>query len=375
MKFKVNSKALYTTLSTVSKVINSKNAMTILNNFLFEIKGDNLSITASDLENTLTASIEIKDSEDDGKFCVDARRMVELFKELPEVDIDFQVSNDLQIKISHKDGIFDFAAIPGEEYPTTIHDDEQPIDFSFKAPCSQIIDGIENTLFAVGNDDLRPQMMGIFLDIIPEQITFVSTDTRKLVRYINSTAQPGITGSFILPAKPANILRQSLVRDEEVMIDVTSKAATFTTGHISFNCRLIKGNFPSYNNVIPKQTAYKLDVDRSSMLNAIRRVSVFVDPSHGLVKFRITPDSIELKAQDNSFCTLGREKIPCSFSGEEMIIGFSAMFIIDIFNTISTDTVVANFIDPSRPGVFTPFEQKEGTDLLMLLMPMTVSEF
>lgn len=375
MKFNVSSKTLYNTLSSVSKVISNKNAMTILNNFLFEVTEDSLTVTASDLENTLSARIGITECEESGKFCADARRMVELCKELPEVDITFMVSDDLQIQIDYPGGRFDFVGIPGNEYPATVESSEEAGKLVFESPVRQIIDGIDNTLFAVGNDDLRPQMMGIFLDIVPDKITFVATDTRKLVRYINSAGAPGVQGSFILPSKPANIIKNVFAKEEKLDITVDSKSASFKSDTINFTCRLIKGNFPDYNRVIPQSNPYTLTVDRMSMINAVRRVGVFVDPSHGLVKFRLTSDTIELKAQDNNFCTLGQEKIPCSFTGTEMVIGFSANFIIDIFNTLKTENVIVKLSDPSRPGVFLPEEDNKDSELLMLLMPMTVNEF
>lgn len=377
MKFTVNSKQLYNTLSSVSKVISSKNALTILNNFLFELSDDTLIVTASDLETTLTARIAVTDTFDEGKFCADARRMVELCKALPEVDIVMEVNDRLQIKIDYPGGKFDFTALPGNEYPLAEENVENPSDepITFTVPAKQLSDGVENTLFAVGTDELRPQMTGIYFDIVPEKITFVATDTRKLVRYTNSTAAPGVECAFILPAKPANILKNVLVGEENVNVTVTSRSASFKTADISLECRLIVGRFPDYNKVIPQSNPYTLTVDRHSMLNAVRRVGVFVDPSHGLVKFRLTPEKIELKAQDNNFCTLGFETIPCSFSGTEMVIGFSANFIIDIFNTLSTDNVIAKLADPSRPGLFLPEEDAADTELLMLLMPMTVNEF
>lgn len=375
MKFNVASKPLYATLSAVSKVISSKNAMTILNNFLLEVKDGWLTVTASDLENTLSSRIEVSEAEGDCVFCADARRLVELCKELPDVDITMEISDDLQIHIDYPGGRFDFTALPGNEYPATIERQDSADRLQFTIPTEQIIEGIENTSFAVGTDDLRPQMMGIFMDIVPDKITFVATDTRKLVRYINSKGAPGVEGSFILPIKPANIIKTVFGKEDSIGVTVDAKSASFTTPKITFTCRLIKGNFPDYNRVIPQTNPYTLTVDRSSMINAVRRVGVFVDPSHGLVKFRITSDKIELKAQDNNFCTLGRESIPCSFTGSEMVIGFSANFIIDIFTTISTENVIVKLSDPSRPGVFLPEEDAPGSELLMLLMPMTVNEF
>ena len=218
-------------------------------------------------------------------------------------------------------------------------------------------------------------MMGILWDIKPESITFVATDTRKLVRYTNTQSQPGSTASCILPVKPSTVLKNVFAKEENVHVELTPKSATFTAGAFTFNCSFIKGQFPDYNRVIPTNNPYSLTIDRTAFLNAIRRVAVFVDPGHGLVKFKITPDKIVMKAQDNNFCTSAVETLPCDFSGSEMIIGFAAPYLIEIFNTLTTPEIVIKLSDPSRPGVFLPSEEKADSDLLMLLMPMTVNEF
>lgn len=376
MKFQIHSKTLYNALSAVSKVINSKNAMTILNNFLFEVEEEFVRITASDLENIFTARVRIENLEGEpGKFCVDARRCAELFKELPELNVDFNVDDNLAIEIDYPGGKFNFVGINGDEYPRPKAESSDVEPLTFECPVEQLTLGIDNTLFAVGTDDLRPQMMGILFDITPDAITFVATDTRKLVRYKNSMSAPGVTASCIIPMKPATIIKSAFAKEEKVKVTLDSKSATIESETFSFNCRFIKGVFPDYNRVIPANNPYSLTIDRHSMLNALRRVGVFVDPGHGLVKFRITSDSIEMKAQDNNFCTSGREELPCSFTGNEMIIGFSAPYLIEIFNTLSTENVVVKLCDPSRPGVFVPEENASDSDLLMLLMPMTVSNF
>lgn len=374
MKFNVSSKALYSCVSAVSKVINSKNAMTILNSFYLTLEGDKLSVTASDMENTLTGTIEVSNVEGNGSFCVDAHRLVDLLKELPDLGITFQVDESFAIAITYPGSKFDFIGINGAEYPSNIRENADAI-YEFNVPVGVITSGIDSTLFAVGTDPVRPQMMGILWDIRPDGITFVATDTRKLVRYLNQNVQPGFEGSFILPVKPASILKNIIGKAEEVAVSMEPKSVTFNVANYSLNCRFIKGNFPDYNRVIPQNNPFTLTVDRVNFLNAVRRVGVFVDPAHGLVKFKITPDKLTLKAQDNNFCTNAVESIPCDFTGKEMIIGFSSAYLVEIINTISTDEVQIRLSDPARPGVFVPAENKENTELLILLMPMTVQEF
>lgn len=376
MKFNVSSKTLYSYVSAVSKVINSKNALTILNNFLFELSDNTLTITASDLENTLVAHLEVMDAEGEGKFCVDARRLVDLLKEMPDQGISFDINDDnLAVEIVYPSGNYSFIAINGNEYPSNESVDESTDIIEFTCPTEQIVKGIDNTLFAVGNDDLRPQMMGILWDIKPDAITFVATDTRKLVKYRNAMSAPGVEGSCILPIKPATVIKNVFAKEDEVKVTLEPKSATFESPSYKFNCRFIKGSFPDYNRVIPVKNPYVITVDRQSFLNAVRRVGVFVDQGHGLVKFKIEKDQLTMKATDNNFCTSAREVVPCDFTGTEMIIGFSAPYLIEIFNTISTTDILIKLSDPSRPGVFVPSENSENSELLMLLMPMTVSDF
>lgn len=377
MKFNVQSKILYSQASAVSKVINSKNPMPILNNFLLELSGNVLTITASDIENTLSARVPVLEAEGEGRFCVDARRLTDLLKSMPDIGITFDINDEtlaIQVTYNAGAGTFDFVGIVGDEYPTPqIRPDEGATSFS--VPSNQILSGIENTIFAVGNDTLRPQMMGIYWDVKDDGITFVATDTRKLVRYRNATTEPGVTCAFIMPTKPAQVIKNVMPRDVEVKVSADSKRALFETEELSFSCQLLKGAYPDYNRVVPHNNPYTLTVDTASFLAALRRVSVFGDQGQNQVKLRITTSEVTVKAVDNNYCTSAVESVPCDFNKDEMIIGFSAPYVMEIFSTIPTSEVVVSLSDPSRPGVFCPSEQGEGTDLLMILMPMNVTEF
>lgn len=378
MKFNVQSKMLYGSASAVSKVINSKNPMPILNNFLLELNGNVLTITASDIENTLSARVPVMEAEGAGRFCVDARRLTDLLKSMPDIGITFDIDDaSLAIQVTYNNGAgkFDFIGIVGDEYPATQTVEETPDLVRFGAPSTQILNGIDKTIFAVGSDILRPQMMGIYWDVMEEGITFVATDTRKLVRYRNNIAAPGVTTSFIVPTKPMQVLKNVLPNDVPVKISVNSQRALFETEEICFSCQLLKGVYPNYNRVIPENNPYTMTVDRESFLSALRRVSVFGDQGQNQVKLRITPEEVTVKAVDNNYCTRAVENVACSFDKDEMVIGFSAPYVMEIFSTISTQEVVVTLSDPSRPGVFRPSEQSEDTDLLMILMPMNVTEF
>ncbi len=377
MKFNVESKALYGSASAVSKVINSKNPMPILNNFLLELKDSILTITASDIENTLSARVPVMEAEGEGRFCVDARRLTELLKSMPNIGITFDINDEsLEIQVTYNGGAgkFDFIGLVGDEYPTPqVATDDDAVKFS--VPAQQILQGIDNTIFAVGNDTLRPQMMGIFWDVMEDGITFVATDTRKLVRYRNNLAAPGVTTSCIMPTKPAQVLKNVLPKDAEVSVSIDGKRALIETEDITFSCQLLKGVYPNYNRVVPENNPYTMTVDRESFLSALRRVSVFGDQGQNQVKLRITPNQVTVKAVDNAYCTRAVENVACDFDKDELVIGFSAPYVMEIFSTISTTEVVVSLSDPSRPGVFRPSEQSENSDVLMILMPMNVTEF
>lgn len=376
MKFNVDSKALYSTISAVSKVINSKNALTILNNFYFRLIDNNLEVTGSDVENALTAVIPVAGVEGEGHFCLDARRMVELLKEIPSQPITFDVNDEtMETEITYIGDRYSMVAIPGDQYPAYKKEESQETPVVFTIPTQKVVNGFSKTAFAVGSDDFHPQMMGILFEVTPERLTFVATDTRQLVLFKDDSATPGVTVKAIIPQKPAKVIQDVFSGCENITFSMTTRSATVTGDNFTFNCRFIKGNFPPYERVIPQNNPYKMIIDRGRFLNAVRRVSIFVDPGFGMIKFKITNDKIVMKSVDPNLCTLAQAEIDCQYDGPELIIGFSAPFLSNILQNMSSPTVIAALSDPSRAGVFRPSEQPEHTDLLMLLMPMNVTEF
>ncbi|MBO4977830.1 MAG: DNA polymerase III subunit beta [Muribaculaceae bacterium] len=376
MKFTVSSKTLYNATSAVSKVINSKNALMILDNFLITLSGDTLTITGSDQENALTARIKVSSSEGEGSICLGARRLVELLKELPDQGMEVVVAEDtLEVQMSYPSGHYSFVGISGDQYPQFTKDGEGPEPVSFSIATEQLIAGIDNAGFAVSTDEYRQIMQGVLMDVKPENITFVATDTRKLVRYIDSRTAPGVTGSCVIPSKPANVLKNVFAKEETLNITMNSRSAVIESDNFTFQCTFLNGNYPDYNRVFPRNNTNVLTVDRLALLNAVRRVGLFVEVEGGLEKFRITSEKILLKSNDPSLCTSAREQVPCSYSGTDLTIGFSASYLMEILNTLKDEEVIVNLGDASRPGVFRPGKEPDNTELVMLLMPMTVSEF
>ena len=372
MKFNVQSKLLLTRLNAVSKVVSSKNAYAILDNFLFELQSDRLIVTGSDMETRLTTNIEVQNVEGSGKFALDVKRTINSLKELPDTALTFEINDEnLAVKVTYINGYYDAMALNGDEFPEKAVNANEVQQFML--PAKSIASGIAHTLFAVGNDDMHPQFTGIYWDIKPDMIVYVASDSHKLVRYRQTNVKPNFERSFILPAKPAAILANIIDRDSEenVKITVDESSATFENADYQLSCRFINGRYPNYNSVIPEDNPYTMAVDRLTLLNAVRRVAVFANVG-GLVRLDLKATEVVLTAQDVDHSTAAEETIACEYNGEPMNIGFKSADVIDVINNIGSDGVFLKLLDPARAGVFVPSEQEPGEDLVVLQMPMMI---
>lgn len=372
MRFNVEGKTFQQQLTAVSKVINAKNALSILDNFLLKVEGDRLSITGSDQENVLTAYMTITESEGDGAIAVSAKRLLEITKEIANQPLTFYINDDTkEIDIRFLNGHFNFMGVDATEYPTRRSPESE--QKTMMLPAQMVLKGIDHTLFAVSSDTVRPIMTGIYWDIHQNDVTFVSSDTHKLVRYINTEAAPGFEASFILPSKPANILKGILGKEEaDVKIQFDGKGATFEFGDFLLSCLFINGNYPNYNRVIPQENPFEMTIDRISLLTALRRVSIFAAKSSNLVVLDIQPNEVILHAQDLDYGTSAEERVACGYEGNSMTIGFNGQFMIEILNNLSDESIVLKLSDPGRPGLYTPLQQDEKENIVIIQMPMQV---
>lgn len=376
MQFSVSSKALSVLVSNVGRVITSKNAIASLNNFLFSLEGTMLTITGLDIDNTLSGKIEVFNAEGEGKFLIDARRLTTLLKEFAEQPITFTVNDEtLEMSVKSASGDYSMIGLAADQYPTYKNQtDAEGETNSFMCCGDTLLKGIDCTAFAVGTDDFRPPMMGIFLDVKPDGITFVATDTRKLVKYHSANVQPGIEASCIIHPKAAAIIKTIVAKEETITLEIASNLGILTTGTYTFVFLFIQGRFPDYNRVIPKNNDHTLMLNRKEVVSAIRRVSVFVEPGMGLVKAVAVDDGMSLKSVDTAMQTQGSENIACHYQDTEITIGLSAPYLLEIHNIIKADEVNWLLSDPSRPIVIQPVEQAEHEELTIVLMPMSIGE-
>ena len=374
MKFIVSSTALFSRLQAISRVINSKNSMPILDCFLMELQDGTLKITASDNDTTLSTTLEVNEYNEDGRFAISSKTLLEALKEISEQPLSFQINlSNLEVSIQYQNGVYNMMGQNADEYPAPQEFDDSAVKVGL--PSDILMNGINRCVFATADDELRPVMNGIYFDITTEDITLVASDGHKLVRCKTLGAHGSEKAAFILPKKPANILKNLLPKesgDTEIAFD--DRKAMFTLENYLMVCRLIEGRYPNYNSVIPQNNPYKAIIDRASFVSALRRVSVFSSQASSLVKLSLSSNLMKISAQDIDFSTSAEETIACQYEGNAMSIGFKSSFLIDILNNISGLNVVIELADPSRAGVIVPEEQEENEDLLMLLMPMMLND-
>jgi DNA polymerase-3 subunit beta len=361
-------------LNAISRVISSKNTLPILDNFLFKLEGKSLSVTASDLETTLITTMELDQSADDGLVALPAKILLDTLKEFPEQPLSFQLDADtMGMNILSANGKFSIPGQNGEEFPNLPA--LNPEHFTISVPHDVMLSGINKTLFATADDELRPVMNGINIEISPVEMTFVASDAHKLVRYKRKDATSEHEASFILPKKPASLLKNLLPKEDfDVVLEFDEKNAIFQLTGFKMVCRLVEGRYPAYNSVIPTNNPNKLLIDRVEFYNTLRRVSVFANQASNLVRLKLTASELVVSAQDIDFAISAVEKIKCDFDGQEMEIGFKSTFLIEILSNLASADVRMMLSDPSRAGLLLPAEQEfEQEDVLMLLMPMMIN--
>jgi len=375
MKFIVSSTDLLSHLQSISRVISTKNTLPILDNFLFQLSGNQLVITASDLETTMITSLNIENATGDGSVAIPARILTDTLKEFPEQPLTFDINLDtLGIDLVSENGKYSIVGKPAMDFPQLpALKDERIHEVTF--PSEILLKGINRTLFATADDELRPVMNGILVELRTDRVTFVSSDAHKLVRFTRKDTRSDHDASFILPKKPANLLKNILPREEnEVQLAFDEKNAIFKMSDYKLICRLVEGNYPAYEAVIPKNNPNKMAIDRVDFLNTLKRVSVFSNQASNLVKLHLKSNQLIISAQDIDYSISAVENLVCQYGGDEMEIGFKSVFLIEILNNIGSEEVSLELSDPTRAGIVLPRgEDNEDENLLMLHMPMMIN--
>src|SRR3954471_23988980 len=370
MKFIVSSSALLKQLQQISGVINANTVLPILEDFLFEIEKNKLTVTATDLETVMKVHLDIE-AKDSGKVCIPAKILMDSLKNIPDQPLTFSIDKNFAVELTSDNGKYKVMGENPDNFPKEpTADDATP----FTMPSSALVTAINKTLFAVSNDDLRPAMTGVFFELNPDYIQFVATDAHRLVRYKRLDVKCPKAETFIVPKKPLNLLKNALPDNEdELTISYNSNHLFVSHGTTQLICRLIDARFPDYKVVIPSDNPYKLIVGKTDFQGALRRVSVFSNKSTNQVVLNIQGSELQLAAQDIDFSFEGNERMKCQYTGDDLAIAFNARFLIEMLNAASSDEVNVELSTPTKAGIIKPSENDEHEDLLILVMPLMLN--
>ncbi len=373
MKFIVSSTVLLKNLQMISGVINSSNTLPILDDFLFELSEDSLIITASDLETTMSVKVQPDKAEEPGVVAIPAKLLLDTIKSLPNIPVTVSINKEtLAVEILTDGGKFKLTGHKSDEFPLkpTL---ENPSSITLDSDILK--NAFNKTLFATGNDELRPVMTGVFCELSTEDVTFVATDAHKLVRYKRKDAKASEPISFILPKKPINQLKNILPEDIDVRIDYDQTNAFFEYENVNMVCRLIDGKYPNYDAVIPKENPNVLTIDRLPFVGALRRVALYANQSTNQVRLKISGQELVMSAEDIDYANEAKERLSCSYEGEDMEIGFNSKFLLDMLINLDTEQIKLEMSAPNRAGILVPADnENENEDILMLVMPVMLNQ-
>lgn len=372
MNFVVSASTLLKHLKSIGGVLSTNNTIPILDCFLFEINKGELTLYASDMETTITTTVKIECNEV-GNIAIPAKTLQDTLSNLPEQPISFIIDKTKHsVKIKTETGDYNISGQNGDEYPKLPKLDSQT---SIVVKSDILGNAINKTIFATGNDDLRPVMSGVFCQFNETNSIFVATDAHKLVRYTRNDAKAGANATFIMPKKPLNVLKSLLVGvDDAVKVEFNKTNALFSFGNVNLICRLIDGKYPNYEAVIPKQNPNKLTVDRSAFLGALKRVSVFSNKATHQIRLKVTGSRLQISAEDLDFANEGHETLTCTYLGEDMEIGFNSRFLVEMVSNLDSDEIIIEMSAPNRAGIILPNNKANPSeDILMLVMPVMLN--
>lgn len=373
MRFIVSTSTLLKQLQAVSGALSSSTVLPILENFLFQIKDGNLTISATDLQTSMTTSLTVETNEN-GRIAIPSRILLDTLKSLPEQPVTFLVDDKtFGVEIKAGDGNYKLSGENGEDFPKIPVVENAS---SVSLPASVLAEAINKTIFAVSNDELRPAMTGVYCQLSPEHFTFVATDAHKLVRYRRKDAHSETATSFIMPKKALNLLKSSLPsEDVDVSVEYNNTSAFFKFGNINLVCRLIDERYPDYDAVIPLNNPNKLTIDRLSFLGSLSRVAIYANKTTHQVRLKIEGNELNISSEDIDFSNEAHEKLTCAYEGEDMEIGFNARFLIEMLRNLSCEEVSLEMSTPNRAGLLLPQGGDENEDVLMLVMPVMLNSY
>ena len=370
MKFSVSSSELLKKLQIVGGAIGSNPVLPILEDFLFKIDQNTLTISATDLETSITTKLQVN-ADSQGQIAVPARILLDTLKALPEQPITFSFNEEnYGIELTSSYGKYKLAGEDGSEFPN-IPEVESSDNVTLSS--SILANSINKTIFAASNDELRPAMTGVYFQVDFEKLTFVATDAHKLVRFIHKDIQSSVSAAFIVPRKALNLLKSALPNETDVQLSFNNSNAFFAFDDTLLTCRLIDEKYPDYHGVIPANNPNHVVVNKKDFQNSLKRIAIYANKTTNQVILRIAEDSLTVSAQDLDFSNEATEQLVCTYAGDPLTIGFNAKFLIEMLNVLESEEVRMELSTPTTAGILVPVEDVESEDILMLVMPVMLS--
>ena len=371
MKFIASSSSLLKQLQHISGVINTNTVLPILEDFLFEIEKNKLTVVATDLETVMRIQLDIE-AKDSGRVCIPAKILLDSLKNIPEQPLTFNIDKNFGIEITSDNGKYKVMGENPDNFPKEPSADDTT---SFTMTASALVKVINETIFATSNDDLRPAMTGVFFELDKKYLQCVATDAHRLVRYKRTDVKCPKSDTFIVPRKPLNLVKSAIPSNEdEVTLSYNDNHLFIKHGSTQMSCRLIDARFPDYKVVIPTDNPYRLTLNRADFQSALRRVSIFSNKSTNQVALSITGSELQLAAQDVDFSNEGNERMNCQYNGEDLVIAFNARFLIEMLGATESNEVNVELSTPTKAGLIKPVDQEDNEELLMLVMPLMLNQ-
>lgn len=371
MKFSVNKADFFQSLQKVIGVIPQKTTIPILSNVLLKLEDDTLSISGTDLEISITTKCSVFDAEDGG-ITVQGKRFFDIVRELPDVPITIMTDENSVLTLSTDKGTYKLVGEIEDEYPQI---GVEEADATFSIALHKFCRMVDKTSFAVSNDELRTTLMGVLMQLTPTELRMAATDGHRFAKICDLTYKGNEDStSVILPTKALQLVTKNIDESENLEIGVGENHVTFNSGNTRIFSKVIEGQFPNYDRVIPIDNDLKMFANRELMMSTVKRIAIFSSIYTHQIKFSISPSSLVIQAEDAEMGGEAQESIPVDYSGEPLQVGYNGAYIGDILRHLDSEDVVFHLKDSGSAAIIKPAVQEEDEDLMMLIMPIRISD-
>jgi DNA polymerase-3 subunit beta len=386
MKFVVTKNDLFQCLQRIIGVVPVKTTIPVLTNILFELEGQQLRLTGTDLEVSIITYLNVR-GEQDGTAAFPAKRLFDIIRELPDLPLALETDKNNRLLLATDKGSYKLAGESSDEYP---HIASEPFVSQINYPTARFLRMIDKTIFAVSTDELRTTLMGVLMELRPHELRLVATDGHRLAKITDmSYTMPAASEDkpnalfvkpesgvmqAIMPTKALQLLTRNAEQSEQLEVAVSENHLTFRLGTTTIYSKLINGQFPNYERVIPVDNELTMAIDRDLLAASVRRAAIFANQISHQIRWSLEPGKVTISAEDVQVGGEARETLPTQYEGKAMDIGYNAQYVLELLRHVDSEEVLIKLKDPGSAAIVEPSQQKEGETYMMLLMPIRLNE-